>query len=355
MIPIFKAIFDPEDVTEGVFVVSLVTDPAVESLFLAFDKDEVQKFSVVDDEEHKVLGCVLRADYPILRVDGQGNYYNIVFDKETIYNLTKSFLDRSDLHAVSVQHNGVQVEGVSIVQLFIKDSAKGISPIGFDDVEDGSLFAEYKIDNPEVWDAIKRGEYRGFSVEGVFGLKQSDNFNKHNIFNMSSLRDKIAKFLLKFESIVTDKGEIFYDAEVLEAGTEVYLYDENGDRAVPEDGEYAAEDKVIVVEEGKVKEIKELEAPKDEEPADEPVEMEEQPAEEPAEPEVKDELPPVPPEIEELKAIVADLDARLKAIEEKLAEPVVEEVQEVFSKYTKTDSTALGQKLNSIGNALRHN
>ena len=60
------------------------------------------------------------------------------------------------------------VEGVQMVQYFIKDSARGVNPEGFADVADGSLFAEFHVLNDDVWAAIKAGTYNGFSLEGVF-------------------------------------------------------------------------------------------------------------------------------------------------------------------------------------------
>ena len=54
--------------------------------------------------------------------------------------------------------------------MFIKDSENGISPKGFEDYEDGSLFAEFHIENDEIWEQIKNGTYKGFSLAGVFDL-----------------------------------------------------------------------------------------------------------------------------------------------------------------------------------------
>ena len=56
-------------------------------------------------------------------------------------------------------------------EIFIKNSEKGISPKGFEDVEEGSLFGVYKIENQEVWQAIKDGVFTSVSLEGMFKLK----------------------------------------------------------------------------------------------------------------------------------------------------------------------------------------
>ena len=58
-----------------------------------------------------------------------------------------------------------------MVQFFIKDSTRGVSPAGFDDIADGSLFAEFHILNDDVWEAVKDGTYKGFSLEGVFDFQ----------------------------------------------------------------------------------------------------------------------------------------------------------------------------------------
>ena len=72
---------------------------------------------------------------------------------------------------------------------------------------------------------------------------------------------KLAKMILNFEQTETDKGALIHEGE-LAVGVEVFKEDENGELVAAEDGEYIADDKVIVVAEGKVAEIRELEEPK---------------------------------------------------------------------------------------------
>ena len=366
-IPTLRATFDPTNPLEGMFVVSLVEAPAIGSLFFPFGEEKIN-LSILDAPQHKVIGCVLRADYPILRIDGEGKYYNLVFDKETIYELTQHFVKYNNTGNVSVLHNGKPVGGVELTQLFIKDKSKGIDPVGFDEVSDGSLFAEYKILNEEVWKGICNGVYRGFSIEGVFELapvkmqKVNQDKNKLNIFNMSKLRDKLAKMLLKCDSISTDKADLFYDHEgELVVGDEVYTYNEAGDRVPVADGEYLSDNIVYDIENSKVTEIKRFESP---DPAKEDLEAmpadpaapeaapEETPKEDPkvADPEV---LAALESKVTELESKVTELVAKMAELAAKIETPVVEPIAEVFSAATTRTNDSRATRLAELGSALR--
>ena len=374
-IPTLRATFDPTNPLEGMFVVSLVEEPAIGSLFFPFGEEKIN-LSILDAPQHKVIGCVLRADYPILRIDGEGKYYNLVFDKETIYELTQHFVKYNNTGNVSVLHNGVPIGGVELTQLFIKDKSKGIDPVGFEEVSDGSLFAEYKILNEEVWKGICNGVYRGFSIEGVFELapvkmqkvNQDENKvdkNKFNIFNMSKLRDKLAKMLLKFDSISTDKADLFYDHEgELVVGDEVYTYNEAGDRVPVADGEYLSDNIVYDIENSKVTEIKRFNTP---DPAKEdleamPAEPEMTPAapaapEAPAAPDPKVTDPEVLATLEskvtELESKVTELVSKVEELMTKVETPVVEPIAEVFSAATTRTNDSRATRLAELGSALR--
>ena len=361
-IPTLRATFDPTNPLEGMFVVSLVEDPAIGSLFFPFGEEKIN-LSILDAPQHKVIGCVLRADYPILRIDGEGKYYNLIFDKETIYELTQHFVKYNNTGNVSVLHNGVPIGGVELTQLFIKDKSKGIDPVGFDEVSDGSLFAEYKILNEEVWKGICNGVYRGFSIEGVFEvepLPQKFNKvdkNKFNIFNMSKLRDKLAKMLLKFDSISTDKADLFYDHEgELVVGDEVYTYNEAGDRVPVADGEYLSDNIVYDIENSKVTEIKRFETP---DPTKEDLEAM---PETPAAPEEmpKEEMPKEDPKVTELESKITELESKVTELVAKMAElaakvetPVVDPIAEVFSAATTRTNDSRATRLAELGSALR--
>ena len=366
-IPTLRATFDPTNPLEGMFVVSLVEDPAIGSLFFPFGEEKIN-LSILDAPQHKVIGCVLRADYPILRIDGEGKYYNLVFDKETIYELTQHFVKYNNTGNVSVLHNGVPIGGVELTQLFIKDKSKGIDPVGFEEVSDGSLFAEYKILNEEVWKGICNGVYRGFSIEGVFELApvkmqkvnqdKNQETNKINIFNMSKLRDKLAKMLLKFDSISTDKADLFYDHEgELVVGDEVYTYNEAGDRVPVADGEYLSDNIVYDIENSKVTEIKRFESP---DPTKTDLEGVETPAAAPETP-VAPEAPAMPdPKVTELESKVTELESKVTELVSKVEElatkvetPVVDPIAEVFSAATTRTNDSRATRLAELGSALR--
>lgn len=131
----------------------------------------------------------------------------------------------------------------------------------------------------------------------------------------------LQKLLLQFGEVSTDKGLLEYTGEELVVGAEVFI---DGNPAP--DGEYKiAEDKVIVVADGKVAEIKE--------PAPEP---EPEPAPEaPVEAATEEDLVMViEPLVNEINAVKAELEAvksRLAEIESKLMEDAAKPADEVFS------------------------
>ena len=137
----------------------------------------------------------------------------------------------------------------------------------------------------------------------------------------------LQKLLLQFGEMSTDKGLLEYTGEELVVGAEVFI---EGNPAP--DGEYKiAEDKVIVVADGKVAEIKEP-AP---EPEPEPV------PEVPVEAAEEDLVTVIEPLVNEINAVKAELEAvksRLAEIESKLQEDAAKPADEVFSTQNGTKS-----------------
>lgn len=182
------------------------------------------------------------------------------------------------------------------------------------------------------------------------------------------IKTKLAKILLQFTSVKTDKGILEYDGEELATDVEIYIVDENGERSKPEDGEYVTEDdKTIVVTDGKVTEIKEKEEVTEEtveeevtEEMEETVE-EEVTEEETVEEEKVDELAELKAEIEALKTIVEELvntvsamnnttEERLSKIEKMSASKTIEEEIELKRELKKTGNSKVDRFLERYGN-----
>lgn len=148
---------------------------------------------------------------------------------------------------------------------------------------------------------------------------------------MKSKLLKLAKMLLNFKIISSDKGSLIIDSE-LAIGAEISIEGENGEVLPAADGEYIIENQKITVEGGKVSAIEPIESEEtiEEETTETEEKLEEVPAtEEPSnEPDEKDlRIAELEGLLKDRDAIIEELTAKLKELEEKLNKPVEEPVK----------------------------
>lgn len=387
MIPVFEALIDSIDT--GIYKISLVDLPAVESDFIAFDKqNKLMKYSIENEEQRMVTGVIMRANFNIYRYDEEFGEFYIKYSPETIKLMAEKMMIDNTFNNINLMHeDGTDVEGVNLVELFIKDANKGINPVNFDDIENGSLFATYKINNDAIWEQIKLGTFKGFSLEGIFDIERTQfrKTNKENkntfLTTMNRLFNKFLKSFVKCGSLTTvDDRELYWVGEAdLQIGDELF-YNEDGQEARKvEDGEYELKDGTkIVVEDGLVKDIREADGEK-EDSLDNEVEMEDKEkdveceeeiiVEDPAnvEPETKDEadekydelknsydelkqeIEQLKSEHDELKSMYDELKAALNSILEKpVAEPIVEEFTKVTGSKANNGIPVFGSRAKSF-------
>ena len=341
---------DPTDFETGLNAISLVENPAVEVDFLAFAKDESAVLQFADEERHIITGIALLADTPIYRIAPDRTEYYVRFTKDCIRQLVEKYFKFGLTNSVNIEHKDNQfVDGVTMLESYIIDKERGICPNEFASAPDGSWVVSYKVNNLDVWSKIKSGEVKGFSVQGLFRIietklemnnnkpEESEHQNKNNISLMSKLKEKIKALLMQYAAVSTDKGNLIYNTDMLEVGSEVFVEDENGENVPAADGEYMLEDgRTVEVEGGKVTEIK---AKEEETPVAPAMPAEEQMAdpEMPAEP-----APAEPAENEKVTALeerVATLESQLADVIAKLAEiqttPAASPAEEEFDNIKK--------------------
>lgn len=345
-LPLYEAIIANEEC--GVYKVSLVTDPATEVDFIAFDENKpIVKFAVDNKVEHMVSGVIMLASTPIYRRTPDNYEYYITYSPDTLKQMAEKMIFDGVGSNVNIQHqDGTDVDGVNLVELYVIDREKGIAPEYFKDVPNGSLIGTYKVHNPDVWSMIENGDVLSFSLEGVFQVeeaysKQDNNNNKTRNYmsKIKKIKEMLRKILVEFGSVSTDKAVVLWDGdEELKAGDSVWTIDEEGNEVNLEDGDYKTEDgKVIVIADNKVVEIKDDEAEvATDEPTEEPVEeenaenepeSEDEPENEetPAEDEKDAEIKRLMAQIEELKAENEELKAKVAELEKEPAAPSAEE------------------------------
>lgn len=261
-IAVYKAVIDEEDLASGVFGISLVEDPAMESNFIALSKSRKQivKFATVKGEERTVCGVVMYPDKPIYRNDENGEYY-LTFSKETIKQSAHALLLKGLHHNSTIEHE-TPINGVSIVESWIVEDPKN-DKANFHGLEvtAGTWVAKMKITNDNIWNNyVKTGLVKGFSIDGFF------SFQKTNINLKSSKMSKKKSFLAilagmtkgkaKFKRVQSDDNPDLmfdYDGEDLELGLTLYVVIEATDESeevkeVAPAGVYYLESKEVEVD-----------------------------------------------------------------------------------------------------------
>lgn len=163
-----------DDSVMGIDAISLVQSPAVEHDFLCFSKDEKPVSLKFDNSKHIITGVVCLADTPIYRYNEKYGEYYVVFTKETIRKMVEKFAKMNLFKSVNLQHDDERfVDGVYMVESYITDKERGINPVEFSDIPEGSWICSYKIENEALWNEIINGDkLNGFSLQGMFRLEE---------------------------------------------------------------------------------------------------------------------------------------------------------------------------------------
>lgn len=179
----------------GMFSVSLVDFPAVETSFLCFNEEKPKQLFFAKPEEHIITGIALRADLPIYRVNPKtGEEYYVVFNKETIKKMIARYSKQGMMNNVDLQHSGELVSGVYMVESFIINDERGIRPKEFSDIEDGSWVVSYYVEDEALWEQIKNGnDLNGFSISCIANL--TEKFEKQEPEEKDELTKLIEEIL----------------------------------------------------------------------------------------------------------------------------------------------------------------
>lgn len=163
-----------DDVNIGIDAISLVDMPAVEKNFLCFSEEKQPVKMKFDNSKHIITGVVCLADTPIYRYNERMGEYYVVFTKETIEKMVEKFAKMDLFKSVNLQHDDDKfVDGIYMIESYITNKQRGINPIEFADIPDGSWVCSYKVENEALWGEIINGnKLNGFSLQGMFELEE---------------------------------------------------------------------------------------------------------------------------------------------------------------------------------------
>ena len=182
---IVKCVID-ENGKLGLTAMGLVDVPAIEENWVALSSEKV-KLSSVDKERRMLYGAALIPEKLILRIDKNNEEYYMKFERDTIERLAHDFYKKNLHHTTNLQHQ-YPVTGVTIVESWLKEgnSDKSLA-LGLSDLPNGTWFIGAKVDDDSVWEEVKSGAIRGFSIEGMFTEQTVESTVEMNFVNVESM------------------------------------------------------------------------------------------------------------------------------------------------------------------------
>lgn len=225
---------------QGWDAISLVTHPAIEENFVFFSKDQKVEFKA-DEDRQMLVGPALIPNKRIYRKEGD-HEYEVFFSVPTVQKCLHLAMKNGPILA-KLQHEELE-EQVHFVEGWIIEAPEmdKANTYGFS-LPTGTAMVAAKIENKEVWELVKSGEFRGFSIEGYFvdRIIEKDNMALHEALKAENkaLQEKVEKLekrLLYKEDKLEDGTMIVTEADAFEAGAAVFVLDEEGNATPAPEG-----------------------------------------------------------------------------------------------------------------------
>ena len=200
-----------------VYAISLVDEPAIEENFIYLSKDKQEQIFLEKEDKHLIVGAVLVPNKPIYRNNGKEEFY-IQFSKETIEHLAYEYLMNGRMYSVTTDHKDI-ADDICLVESWIKTSENDKSNDYGMNLPIGTWIAAMKVENEEVWQRVKQGELKGFSIESFVNLDEI-NLKKQNTNMTEEVKMETIElnegFWTKLSSIISDALGISKKTEEVE-------------------------------------------------------------------------------------------------------------------------------------------
>ena len=153
------------------YAISMVEQPAIEVDYVALAKQEEVEVKLSSDERHICYGPALIPNKDIYRNNGEQEFY-INFTEESIVKMSQDFMKEYRQKEVTLDHESEADEVYIVESWLVEDPYKDkANALGFN-VPKNTWMIGMKVNNIEVWDRVKAGELKGFSVESMISLEE---------------------------------------------------------------------------------------------------------------------------------------------------------------------------------------
>ena len=122
----------------------------------------------LDEEKRIVTGPAMIPNKMIPR-QGPNGVYSVFFSEETIRKIAEKFMRNKYTDKTNLEHTPINLSDVYVIESWIIDNPESDKSTKFGyNLPEGTWMVSMKVDNDKVWNSVKQGNIKGFSVEGYF-------------------------------------------------------------------------------------------------------------------------------------------------------------------------------------------
>ena len=206
-LPIYKITIDEEysdGENLGIEMIAFTSMPAIKVRGLAFNSEKKMLFA--DDVKYRITAPAM-IPMDIYRRDSEEGDYYVQFTADVIEKIHAKFMaDLRNRDIFNLEHDTEKKVPAYILETWIVDNPtkdKAFSTFGIE-VPEGTLMVTAQVTDPEYYAKLVEEGQVGFSIEGFLGLKLSEQIKLNNM----KLPDG--------EHTIEDKIYVIKDGEVVE-------------------------------------------------------------------------------------------------------------------------------------------
>ena len=232
--PVYKITIDPEysDGEDlGIEMIAFTSKPAIKVKGMAFNQATPMTFS--DDIKMRIVAPAM-IPMSIYRRDEDGTEYDVLFTEEVIESIHAKFMQNlQNKDIFNLEHDGEEKVPAYILEAWIVENPKqdkALTTYGIE-VPKGTLMLSSQVTDKEYYDSLVESGQVGYSIEGFLGLKLSELLK----LNTMKLPDG--------EHLIEDKIYVVKDGEIIEIKDKEEMAEEPAQEQEAEDTvDEAAED-----------------------------------------------------------------------------------------------------------------